>query len=230
MTSNTPNWQHELESAIHAIPSRFAPNELAYLALTSKPEAQIRDAIAVHLHEAFGSSAGARYLVAREWGDDTHKGFYDLAVVDTAATQRRFHHPPAMLVELKAHYTFNFQKGIPNKAMRVAIKADLDGLVKPIGYPLNQRCQDGFFIHILVTPMKPVDERHWPLVKYHTHINRLFRKVTDPEVIRTTGTSIAAREVKVLALGGYSQTIALGVVGEAFGIPVAVDIILLSTR
>jgi len=209
---------------------RTAPNELAYLALTSKPEAQIRDAIAVHLHEVFGSSAGARYLVAREWSDDTHKGFYDLAVVDTAETQRGFHHPPVMLVELKAHYTFDFQNGIPNKAMRVAIKADLDGLVEPIGHPVNQRCQDGFFLHILVTPMKRVEERYWPLVKYHAHINRLFRKVTDPEVIRTTGSSIAAREVKALAFGGYSQTIALGVVGEAFGIPVAVDMILLSTR
>jgi hypothetical protein len=81
-----------------------------------------------------------------------------------------------------------------------------------------------------ISVYKPVDERHWPLVKYHSHINRLFREVTDPEVIRSTGTSIAAREVKGLALGGYSKTIALGVVGEAFCIAVAVDIILLSTR
>lgn len=70
--------------------SEFQPNELAYLALTTKVEHPIRDRLAFRLHQDYDP----HFVVAREW----HR--IDLAVLDPDGT-------PAGLVELKAMYTFD---------------------------------------------------------------------------------------------------------------------------
>ncbi|WP_431993677.1 hypothetical protein [Streptomyces albogriseolus] len=73
----------------------YAPGELAYLALTSKPELTVRDRLAWTLQTRL---AGA--VVAREWRNTA--GWIDLAVLDMAG------HSPQALLELKAAYTFDF--------------------------------------------------------------------------------------------------------------------------
>jgi hypothetical protein len=75
-----------LEAAAHS----FAPDELAYLALTSKVELPIRDRLAWVLHTALPGK-----IVAREWRRT------DLAVLDSSGTV------PLALIEAKALYSFD---------------------------------------------------------------------------------------------------------------------------
>jgi hypothetical protein len=63
--------KQELENALAAIEAD--PDELAYLALTSKPEFQIRDRLAYRLHHQLDEM---NRRVAREW----HR--VDLALLD----------------------------------------------------------------------------------------------------------------------------------------------------
>lgn len=76
----------------------FKPNQLAYLALTSKPEFVIRDQLAWRLHSYLGTDA----LVAREWQAKGKGAFHsDLAVLPPNGGN------PILLLELKAMYTFD---------------------------------------------------------------------------------------------------------------------------
>lgn len=86
-----------LEAALLKACASFAPGELAYLALTSKPELPIRDRLAWVLH---ASAPGV--IAAREWAASTAKARTDLAVLDEAT------HEPLGLIEVKAAYTFDF--------------------------------------------------------------------------------------------------------------------------
>lgn len=81
----------ELLGELH---SSFAPNELAYLALTQKVEHAIRDRLAFALHRRLGENTTP--LVCREWKR------FDLAVLDGET--------PKLLLEAKAMYTFDIVK------------------------------------------------------------------------------------------------------------------------
>ena len=63
----------ELEKALSNVGRDFEEDQLAFLTLTSKPELQIRDALAWHLHRALPD-----LIVSREWRRT------DLAVLDRA--------------------------------------------------------------------------------------------------------------------------------------------------
>ena len=63
----------ELEKALSNVGRNFEEDQLAFLTLTSKPELQIRDALAWRLHRAFPD-----LIVSREWRRT------DLAVLDRA--------------------------------------------------------------------------------------------------------------------------------------------------
>lgn len=82
--------EEQIATALSRVGQTFAVNELAYLALTSKVEAPIRDKLAFGLHEQIGD----QYLVAREWDR------VDLAVLSPDQT-------PLALLELKAMYSFD---------------------------------------------------------------------------------------------------------------------------
>lgn len=75
-----------LEAALEAVAAGFRPGELAYLALTSKPEGAIRDRLAWALY-----SSG--HCAAREWRERC-----DLAVLNEAGD-------PLAVVEFKAIFT-----------------------------------------------------------------------------------------------------------------------------
>ena len=79
----------ELEKALSNVGRDFEEDQLAFLALTSKPELQIRDALAWRLHRALPD-----LIVSREWRRT------DLAVLDRAGN-------PLMLLEAKAMATFD---------------------------------------------------------------------------------------------------------------------------
>jgi hypothetical protein len=79
-----------LTTELAGLGERFATNELAYLALTSKPEHAVRDRLAFALHEKLAPDT----LVAREWFRT------DLAILRRPAE-------PVLLVELKSIYSFD---------------------------------------------------------------------------------------------------------------------------
>ena len=79
----------ELEKALSNVGRDFEEDQLAFLTLTSKPELQIRDALAWRLHRALPD-----LIVSREWRRT------DLAVLDRAGN-------PLMLLEAKAMATFD---------------------------------------------------------------------------------------------------------------------------
>jgi hypothetical protein len=76
--------EHELKRALDGMD--VDPDELAFLALTSKPESEVRDRLAYRLHQQL---AGTELEVAREWRRT------DLAVLNAHGT-------PVALVEAKA--------------------------------------------------------------------------------------------------------------------------------
>ena len=84
--------QDHLTNGLQALERQFRKNELAYLALTQKPEHVLRDRLAFELHQTL-QKRDASLCVCREWRR------VDLAILkgDT----------PKLLLEAKAFYTFD---------------------------------------------------------------------------------------------------------------------------
>jgi hypothetical protein len=80
---------HALATSLAQLGETFGQDELAYLALTSKPELPIRDRLAWHMQSSLGDS----FIVSREWRRA------DLAVLN--------HDVPVLQVEAKAMYAFD---------------------------------------------------------------------------------------------------------------------------
>ncbi|MFZ3497180.1 hypothetical protein ACODT5_28820 [Streptomyces sp. 5.8] len=102
-----------LKRALKTACASFAPDELAYLALTSKPESPVRDRLAWTLHTSLPD-----HVAAREWATNGKRARTDLAILDKAS------HKPLALIELKACYTFDFadpaQKSVGDYRRRIA--------------------------------------------------------------------------------------------------------------
>jgi hypothetical protein len=102
--------KNDLIAAISSI--KADPNELAYFALTSKPEAQIRDRLAYRLHEILASRD---LLVAREWRRT------DLAVLKPGVPG-----VPVALVEAKALLSADLLYPKRVEAWRRRVRADIE--------------------------------------------------------------------------------------------------------
>lgn len=87
--------EQELTDALASLQAQFQPNELAYLAATTKAETPFRDRLAFTLHQSCEPSGA---IVAREWNR------VDLAILNSDGE-------PQCLVELKLMYTFDALKG-----------------------------------------------------------------------------------------------------------------------
>lgn len=93
-----------ITTALSALHTRFAPNELAYLALTQKVEHAIRDKLAFELHNNIQASppwtpSPSGFLVCREWQRT------DLAVIENDLQVN--------IIEATAIYTFDlFKSGV----------------------------------------------------------------------------------------------------------------------
>src|SRR5215469_10592611 len=107
-----------LQEILTNLAQTFHPNELAYLAATSKVEGPVRDRIAYQLHAQLESG----FLVHREWRDPKRNGWIDIAVTDNS-------NQPKCLLELKAHSGPTFQPGyseLIRKDLRKLYKAAED--------------------------------------------------------------------------------------------------------
>ena len=93
------NWVELVAKNVQALGEDFRPNELAYLALTSKVELPIRDRLAFRIRQQIRGTT--ELAVAREWmGTGTKRERFDLAVVTDGSEAR-------LLLEAKAMYSFD---------------------------------------------------------------------------------------------------------------------------
>ena len=145
---NNVEYQPLLLDTLNQLSAKFEPDELAYLALTSKPEFVIRDAIAFQLYRQLNPQG---LLVAREWRRS------DIAILENDA--------PVAIVELKSMYTFDTSKA----SYQQAVVADIE---KARGVA-NQETQ--VFALLLVThPSGVVDMKFSNVVKYIDALNKAY--------------------------------------------------------
>lgn len=100
-----------LLSTLAGLDSTFHPDELAYLAATSKVEGPIRDRLAYELHRKIEPSS----LVHREWRDPKKNGWIDIAITDET-------NHPRCLIEMKAHSGATFEAGYSEKIGKDLVK------------------------------------------------------------------------------------------------------------
>ena len=97
------SWSQRVADVMKSLGREFSENELAYLAIPSKIEHQIRDRLAYSLHQNFTDSRGI--FIAREWPNRRTKirkwlKRVDLTIIDDSK--------PRLFLEAKAMYAFNF--------------------------------------------------------------------------------------------------------------------------
>ncbi|MFR9675868.1 hypothetical protein [Streptomyces sp. TR02-1] len=183
------------------------PGELAYLALTSKPELAIRDRLAWQLHKLV-----PRAVVAREWRAPGAPGRdrTDLAVLDPAGRR------PLLLLELKAAYTFDFASDHLSSAgaYRERVAGDLDKAYQAAG---GQESVALYGLLLLIHPHGvPADVPG--TVKYGPDISRSLRG-RDPGELREAAVKRAGEGLR--ELGPVWSGSLRG--GSAFGVRVSVE-------
>jgi hypothetical protein len=183
----------DLIRALEEIKDEFRPNELAYLAATSKIELPIRDKLAFNLHRQYEA---AGFLVARE------RRRVDIAVVD--------HDNNAIcLVELKAMYTFDALKD-PTNYIKKTLADELKASGKANG-------RTSVYSLLLATHIgESIKRHHMKVFKYSHPVNATFLKHPDggeAKAVEVVDDSLAGR--KVVTKGVFSG-------GHAFGQRVSV--------
>jgi hypothetical protein len=160
--------QKDLVAALAALKRSFKPNELAYLALTSKCESPIRDAFAFELQK-LTSSASPIYSVAREWRPSTSS----TERVDVVALKRG--KQPTVFIEAKAFYTFDMFGGrkIP---LRADVYAEICKDIASVKALVHQHKGSSGYLLLMATDPRPhpsvltLNANRHPLIKYHDRI------------------------------------------------------------
>jgi len=143
--------RRDLLAALGNVADAFEPNELAYLALTSNPEFQIRDKLAWQL-----TKAGHR--VAREYKR------CDLAMLDG--------NEPAAIVELKAPHTGDVRWGRSGERAAIARKHGVDNQLEGVIREDVEKAKklapaaETYVLVVLTHVADPVSRELHALVKY----------------------------------------------------------------
>jgi hypothetical protein len=190
-----------LQLELRGLGRRFAKNELAFLAFSSKVELAVRDRLAYAL-----SGCLRRSLVVREWCRT------DLAVLSDEATPK-----PLMLLEATAMYTFDLIESKPGRSVSPEkVEGDVTKLRATRELPGNAQ----LFVLILAAHPEGVPEMGSgprKAMKYAPQIARALSVRTADE-LATEATS------KVFSRLGYLGQVERGEIkgGEAYGVPIDV--------
>jgi hypothetical protein len=201
MTTESREQQNELRPVLleelHRTGESFGKDELAYLALTSKVEFQVRDKLAYRLHCRLGET----FVVAREWKRR------DLAILKEGR--------PVLVLELKASYSYSAAKDPSERSEYfVRLQNDLDKARSTLG--------DGPEIYalLLVThPMGEIDGAYRDVVKYLRGITGAVKKLRSAEAVRNASSDALSALFHCIApveRGEWNG-------GSAFGTSVAID-------
>ncbi|MFJ1598605.1 hypothetical protein [Streptomyces sp. NPDC088261] len=199
-----------LTRALHKAGESFAPNELAYLALTSKPEHPLRDRMAWVLHTGLPGC-----IAAREWSPHGDRARTDLAILDEST------HEALALVETKAAYTFDFaQEGRQTVDKYMRYVADDLAKARAAGGSRTR-----VFALLLLTHPASAPVQLTPVVKYGPEIARSLcgRSATD---LADTAREIVCSRLNTMG----SVTDGTLPAGTAFGIDVAINYFLVSAQ
>ena len=188
-----------LVSEVGGFAEAFDADELAYQALTSKPEFVVRNEIAWALHRQLWPT----YQVTREWsppGGGVAKT--DLAVLRAA------HAEPMVLLEAKAMYTFDAVKTNREQFPRY-VEEDIR---KTLRYGTQGTLAYGLLL--VVHPRSPVPAELKQAVKFSAPINSSLKKYPEDELRRQSIEYLdqRLRQIGELTSKGVADT------GIAFGI------------
>lgn len=185
-----------LQTSLESVQTEFKPDELAYLALSSKIELPIRDRLAHVLH----CKLGTNYVVAREWNR------CDLAILDAKTSLA------IALVELKAIHTADFFN-----------KNKFDGYIKRIerdreramGKAVEKATKSTEVYNILLAthPLSCIDIDSMEFSKYRRRINKTINGNCGHEAIsmRATIEINNLYQSKIVTSGCYEGGKAWGV-------------------
>jgi hypothetical protein len=177
----------------------FAPNELAYLALTSKVELPLRDRLAWSLHTELWPD----HVVAREWRRT------DLAVVD-----RGLPPAPVVLLEAKAMYSFD---GCTERGW-----AQYEGYLRADHAKASALAAPDTSIYLLLLATHPegtFDADLREVVKYSSGIGGAARRFPEPGAVRS---ACSARVTPALQAYGHTVSGSLAA-GTCFDLDVTID-------
>jgi len=183
-------------SSLEKFVSQFQPNELAYLALTSKPEGQLRDAIAFYMYQNISSE---EFCCAREWRDA------DFAILKGQES--------LLLCEYKCAYTFDC---VDNKSAGVRYgKSVIQDLNKTI---INARETTSIYACLfLIHPKGKILAKYHDGVKYAHRINRSLEQCPEDRILITAKTNM----INYFNQWGVTPIVAVQDIGNAYDIDVS---------
>ena len=158
-----------LRDELCSLGTAFTPNELAYLALTSKVEFALRDKLAVRLSRRLRG----HFYVSREWPRRS-----DLAIFDCNSVQEHgVHSRPCLLLEAKAMYSFD---AIPTRVESSSfernylpqLRTDLEKARQ-----LGSHTAQVYGLLLVTHPTGPVPRHLAGIVKYSRMINSRHMKL-----------------------------------------------------
>jgi hypothetical protein len=206
--SNITTIREKVLRQLRGLAARFAPNELAYLALTSKVELPVRDKLAFALHADMGN----RTQVAREYSlRKIAAGDFlaDIAVMDQTGD-------PVAFVEAKACYVYDLGPIGQRKRYLQLLQSDQrrhGGHSRPV-----------LSLLIATHPLRVIPSNLKNVVKYANLIELSLRWGKDPPDKVLEGVEDKLRTVQ--AASSLRPAIPVDRVvleaGEAFGVPVQV--------
>lgn len=171
-----------IQESLSSVDREFRPNELAYLALTTKIENPLRDRWAFMLHR----KANASLTVAREWRRT------DIAVLENEI--------PRALIELKAMYTFDAALDQENvSGFCDAMEEDQEK-----AQLLSTRETDIYTALLATHPHSAVQKAHERVIKYRPGINSALRRYGGSDAVANAAVEAVNRrlaEKNIIAFG-----------------------------
>lgn len=177
-------------------------DELAYLAVTSKPEIQVRDRLAYALHKRLLGS-NPPILVAREWA---RRGVARGRRVDLALIEGD---QPRVLLEAKAMTTYNVTVAKDRKRYRETVMRDLNS-TRAVAARAGASDAEVFALVLVTLIDGQIPPEHDDVIKY---ARRLRRTPFDSDAIDDALTSFLGED-----LVPHAVTLAKG---SPFGLPTA---------
>ena len=174
-----------IKESLTSVDREFRPNELAYLALTTKIENPIRDRWAFMLHQNANAS---RLTVAREWRRT------DIAVLEGEV--------PKALIELKAMYTFDAALDQDN------IGGFCDAMEKDQekARSLSPSESDIYTVLLATHPHSAVPKVHERVVKYRQGINSALKRYGGSDAVASAAVQAVNRRLakkNIIASGSF---------------------------
>ena len=156
-------------NALENFYSQFHPNELAYLALTSKPEGHLRDAIAYYVHNQLQNNEA---ISTREWKRT------NFAIIKDQT--------PLLICEFKCNYTFDC---VDNNRVGVLYGEYVIKDLKKSTFYAEEDTKI-YACLFLVHPKARVHAKYFGCVKYEYGINKALYKYSADEIYKMTVTNM----------------------------------------